>query len=745
MSELLLKQISRQFPILHRLRQKRGQIPYRQQTAATDCGAACLCMLLAHHGKDVSLDEVRATVGIGRDGAEALNILRAARWYGFVGRGVKVSQAEDVAKLPAGSILHWNFRHYVVYEGKRGASYDLIDPARGRVQVSAEELSKYFTGVALVLEPGDSFTQQHRAVTGIRRYLQYLLQQRETLVKIVVTSFVLQMLALAVPILTGIIVDQIVPRADISLLRVIIIGLTILLIFRFAAALLRSHLLIYFRTRLDIQSSFNFLHHMMDLPYKFFQQRSAGDLMTRLHSNADIRDILTTSTLSALLDGSSVIIYLIVLLIISGPLGWATLALGSLRIGIFLLTRRRFRELTSDYLQAQAASHGYQVNMLQGIETLKASGAEERALGLWSRYFVREAETSIRQAELEARINAVLESLTLASPLIILCIGAHLVLSGELSLGTMLALNTLAMGFLQPLTTLIKEAYQLQRLGSYIERINDVMDSPKEQQREETIQPGRLSGRIELQDVSFGYSPHARPVIRNVSLNIQPGQFIALVGPSGSGKSTLAALLMGLYQPSHGRVIYDGIDLHQYDLRALRQQLGIVTQQSALLPLSIRDNIALSQPNASLDKVVEAARQACIHDDIIATSLGYQMALSDQGASLSGGQRQRLVLARALFQQPRILLLDEATSALDNITEQQVYQELRQLNATRIVIAHRLSSVRQADLIVVMQDGEIVEQGKHEDLLAQGGVYARLANSHSSDKHSNSESGGGKP
>ncbi|GAB4195395.1 MAG: NHLP family bacteriocin export ABC transporter peptidase/permease/ATPase subunit [Wenzhouxiangellaceae bacterium] len=731
MTELSQRDLFDRFPALAKLRRRR-RIPLRAQTALTDCGAACLCMLLAYHGKDLPLDDVRTAVGVGRDGADAINILKAARWYGFVGRGVKVSRIEDIQQLPTGAILHWGFRHYLIYEFYSNGRYHLIDPGQGRLSVSPEEMSKYFTGVALVLEPGDYFSPQRRQATGMRRYLNYLLTQRDVLIKIVVTSVILQLLALAVPLLTGMLVDQIVPREDVALLNMLVYGLAIIVLFRLLSALLRSHLLIYLRTRLDVQSSFNFLHHLMDLPYAFFQQRSAGDLITRLRSNADIRDILTAGTLSALLDGTTVALYLLALLFVSSTLGWLTIGLGALRVGIFLFTRRRYGDLMSEYLQAQAATNGYQVNMLGGIETLKASGAEERALAMWSQYFVSEVDVTVKQGRLQAKVDALLDTLTMASPLIILVVGAHLVLAGEMTLGTMLALNALALGFLTPLTTLIKEAYDLQRLGSYLVRVNDVMDTPKEQQREEMIQPGKLSGEIALQDVSFSYSPLAPPVLRNINLNIEAGEFIGLVGASGSGKSTLAGLLMGLYKPSQGRILFDRIELQHMDLRAVRQQLGIVTQQSSLFPMSIRENIALSQPTAPLRKVVEAARQACIHDDIAAMPLGYQSILPDRGATLSGGQRQRLVLARALFQQPRILLLDEATSALDNMTEQAVYEELRHFNATRVVIAHRLSTIRHADRILVMDQGMIVESGSHDELLARDGHYARLVRANQS-------------
>lgn len=747
MSELSHSELFSRFPALSKLRNLRRRIPLRAQTATTDCGAACLCMLLAHHGKDLPLDEVRTAVGVGRDGADAINILKAARWYGFVGRGVKVSNIDDIQHLPDGAILHWGFRHYLILEGYRNHRFHLIDPAQGRISVNREEMSKYFTGIALVLEPGDYFSAERRRVTGARRYLNYLINQRPTLVKILVTSIILQLLALAVPLVTGMLVDQIVPRADLELLNVLSYGLAIIILFRLISALLRSHLLIYLRTRLDIQSSFNFLHHLMDLPYTFFQRRSAGDLITRLRSNADIREILTTGTLSALLDGATVLLYLIALLLVSGTLGWLTIGLGAIRVGIFLFTRKRYGDLMSEYLQTQAATNGYQINMLGGIETLKASGAEERALAMWSQYFVNEVDVTLKQGRLQAKVDALLDTLNVASPLIILVVGAHLVLNGEMTLGTMLALNALALGFLQPLTTLIKEAYDIQRLGSYLERINDVMDTPKEQQRSEMIQPGRLAGRIELQDITFSYSPLAPPVVRDINLKIEPGEFIGLVGASGSGKSTLAGVMMGLYPPGSGRVLFDNIELQQMDLRAVRQQLGIVTQQTALFPLTIRDNISLSQPTAPLQRVVEAARQACIHHDISTMALGYQTVLPDRGATLSGGQRQRLALARALFQQPRILLLDEATSALDNVTEQAVYHELRQLNATRIVIAHRLSTIRHADRILVMDGGAIVESGNHEELMARNGLYTRLIRANDdnavTNNNRNTESDGG--
>ncbi len=704
----------------------RRTIPFIQQTAGTDCGVACLAMILAFHGKRVRIDEVREMTGVDQNGTDARSLLEAGRWFGLRGRGVRVDNIDHLECVGKGAMLHWRFGHWVVLESVDARGAGIVDPLDGRRYVSHRELRKSFTGVALIFQPSEDFEPSDDRPQGIRRFLRPILGQSGLMSRIVMITILVQLLGLAVPVVTGLIVDRVVPREDASLLGVLAAGLGAIVIFNFFSAIVRAHLVLHLRTHLDAEMTLGFLSHLVALPYAFFQRRSAGDLMMRWGSNSTIREILTSSTLSGILDGALVSLYFVVLFASHAGLGTLVLGLGVLRIGLFLVTRRRYRDLMSESLQAQATSRNYQVQMLAGIETLKAMGAEQRAVDHWTNLFVDELNVSLAQGRLSAIFDSLLGALSRASPFIILIFGALKVLDGELTLGTMLALSALASGVLGPLSALVSTALQLQLLGSYLERINDVLETPPEQQRDEVVPAGKLGGRITLERVSFQYSSVAPLVVCDVTTDIEPGSFVALVGTSGAGKSTLAHLLLGLYRPTSGAILFDGLDLARLELSSVRGQLGIVPQQPYLFGTSIRDNIALADPSLSIQRVIEAAKIAHIHDDVMAMPMGYDTQMADGGVSLSGGQRQRVALARALVRRPAILLLDEATSALDALTERKIQQELEKLACTRIVIAHRLSTIAAADVILVMDGGRIVEQGDHAGLMAQGGTYLEL-------------------
>jgi ATP-binding cassette, subfamily B, bacterial len=545
----------------------------------------------------------------------------------------------------------------------------------------------------------------------------------------VTLSFFMQALMLSIPLFTGAVVDRVIPRSDGHLLVVLSVGLAAIVTFHFLTSLARSHLLLQMRTLFDVRLTFNFVGHLIGLPYAFFQRRSAGDLLMRLNSNVMVRQILSSGVLSGILDGTLMLGYFVLLFAASVTMGALVLLFAALQAGVFFLTSRRRREINAALLGKHARTQSYQVELLAGIETLKAMGAEARAEEVWSNLFVDELNISLEEGRLGAAVDAVSTTLRLGAPLTILCVGAERVLAGEFSMGTMLALNAFAIGIFTPLSNLFTTAAELQVLAGYLDRIDDVRRAPLEQDPGKGRVAREIRGHIELQHVSFRYGPLEPMVVEDVSVVIEPGRLVAIVGRSGSGKSTLASLLLGLYHPTSGTVLFDGTNLGDLDLRSVRRNLGIVTQRAYLFGASIRANIALSDPDLPIESLIEAAKIAQIQDEIMQMPMGYDTLLSDGGGSLSGGQRQRIALARALVGKPAILLLDEATSALDAITERKVQEELEKLHCTRIVIAHRLSTIRRADRILVMEAGRIAEQGTHAELIARGGVYHKLIES----------------
>ncbi len=703
----------------------RRRVPSIRQMEEADCAAVCLAMVLGYLGRRVHLGELREMTGTGRDGVSALSITNAARAYGLRARGVQADLG-DLRQLPRGSILHWQFSHFVVFERTTRNGIRVVDPAHGRRTVPMDELRRAYTGVAVMFEPTERFDRGGSRAKGTYRYLRPTLKQSRNLSRVIATSVVIRLVALALPLLTALIVDEIVPHGDRQLLIAVTVGIVGVVAYQFLSGLLRSNLLLELRTRLDMGLTMGFVDHLVRLPYSFFLRRSSGDLMMRLESNSAVRDILTTGTMSALLDGAFASLYLILLFFVSIPLAIAVLVIALIEIATMALSWRRSQRLMSETLQAQADTQSYAYELLAGIETLKASGAEHRAADRWSGLFADQVNRELARGRLTSAVEAIMSTLRIAAPLTILMIGALQVLAGSLSLGTMLAAAALAAGFLDPLATLITNGLQLQQLRSYMDRLNDVLDTPREQHGEQVHPAPRLTGQIRADQVSFRYGPLAPTVVSDVSLEIAPGQHIGIAGRSGSGKSTLAHLLLGLYRPTSGRIEFDGQDIAGLDAGSVRRQLGIVTQRPYLFGSSIRENIALTNPELPLPAIAEAARLACIDDDIAAMPMGYDTALHDGGASVSGGQRQRIALARALVHRPSLLLLDEATSELDTVTEQRIYANLEAISSTTIVIAHRLSTIRNADLIVVMDEGRIAETGTHQQLVSRGGVYAAL-------------------
>jgi ATP-binding cassette, subfamily B, bacterial len=714
--------------IVTALTSRRRRAPVIIQMSTVECAAACLAMVLGHHGRRTGVAECRERIGIGRDGASARDISRAAQTYGLRVRSYSLEPEalQDVA-LPA--IAHWKFNHFVVIERWSADRIDIIDPALGRRSLSAKEFGEAFTGVVLVLEPGIAFETGGTKRPGVAGYYRELLKGSgniRILVQILAASLVLQAFGMIAPLFTKVLVDTILPRQMHGMMSVIAIGIVLLVAGQMLTSYLRSALLLYLQARLDSQIMLGFFEHVLSLPYPFFQQRTTGDLLMRLGSNVAIRETLTNQVVSAVLDGGFVLVYLAALFALQPFFAAAALAIGTIQVGVMLATRRALHEATERDLAAAAESQAYLVEAVGGIATLKASGVEDRALEHWSSLFFRHLESSLRKGRLSSIVGTVLVSLRIFAALFLLWLAALQVLEGRMTLGMMLAVNAMAAMFLAPLGSLVAVAQQLHLVRAHLDRIADVLAAEPEQFRGSAVPTLLLKGGIELRNVDFRYHAGGPLVLRNISMIIQPGQKVALVGRTGSGKSTLARLMLGFYRPGAGEILYDGQPALHSDLRALRRQIGVVLQEPFLFSGPVRQNIAFRDPELSLESVMAAARTALIHDDLENLPMRYETMLAEGGTNLSGGQRQRLAIARALVHNPRILILDEATSHLDVVTESRLERNLAQLGYTRIVIAHRLSTIRDADQIVVMDEGAIVEQGTHDELLRCNGHYAAM-------------------
>ncbi|SET89081.1 peptidase domain-containing ABC transporter [Nonomuraea wenchangensis] len=703
---------------------RRARVPVLRQNTMADCGAACLAMVLGHHGRRASVREVVADVQVSRDGLTAFAIVEAAKSYGLRAKALSIAP-ERLGSVPGPFVVHWEFNHFLVVERWRPDVVEVVDPASGRRRLTPEEFDLGFTGVVLAFEPGPDFNAQGPERRPWRANLlrALLVRHRGLLVQALLASLLLQVAALVLPLLSGLVVDEVLPGGDRYLLRVLVVGLPIVVLIQGMLNYLRTAVLLMLRARADTEFTGGVVGRLFSLPYGYFTLRGASDLVMSTQSAASLRAMLSGQVLSALLDGPLAVVLMVLVLVRDPLLGGCLAAMAAVQVVLLLLTRRRIADLTGRGLTAAATTQGRLIESIQGIESIKASSSERRAVERWSAMFTSQMNADLRLGLTRGLLDSVLSAIRILAPALLLLVGTVRVLDGGLSLGTMLALNALAVSALTPLTSLLTSLQELQEAGAHVERLADIIEA--EPERTGGARPP-LRGEVTLSGVGFRFDPRSPWTLRNVTLRIAPGQKVALVGSSGSGKSTLGRILLGLYEPVEGELRYDGTPARDLDPRWLRGRFGVVTQDPHLFTGTIRENIALTVPGAPLERIVAAARLAHVHDDIMAMPMGYETMLAE-GGGLSGGQRQRIALARALLPEPRILLLDEATSHLDTVAEAAIERNLAALPLTRVVIAHRLSTVRDADQILVIEAGQVAERGTHDELMRSGGRYATLS------------------
>jgi ATP-binding cassette, subfamily B, bacterial len=711
-----------------RARLSSKRIPYVQQVTATDCGAACLAMVLAFRGKVVALRELRNAIGAHRDGATAGQIVRVAERFGLSGKGFRIQNVSDLQYVPLGSILHWNRAHYVVLESSTAAGAWIVDPAMGRRFVGPSDLDASLSGVVLQFTVSDDFVRSRHKPQVQKHYLRALLSLRSDLVGIVLASVLAQLAALSIPISAAILINVALPREDSLLIGMLgLLGAAVVL-FVFLSSWIRAAFIVRLKGKLDIELTTGFLMHLLKLPYEYYQERSSGDLVMRLNSNTEIREILSTQAIASVLDGMIVFVYLVLLFIAHPPTAGLVFLLAISQSLVFLLLQHRQARLMGENLETRARARSVEYQIVANAEMVKGAGAEEQVMHRWLRVFGDNINVVLSQGRLETISTSVLDSTRVAGSVILLVYAASAVITGSMQLGTMVALVMLALAILMPISQLVSTALSLKQLGSYFERLGDVLLEPIENSGKEA-RGGVLRsprGAVDVDGLEFRYKGTRRPVIQRLTMKVPEGNFVAIVGRSGSGKSTLAKLLAGLYQPNAGQIRIDGVCLSDLNLTAYRRAIGYVPQQPSFFDTTIENNIRMLSPMVTDDDIVNAIDAACLREDIENMPMGIRTMLSEGGSSFSGGQRQRLALAIMLARRPELLVLDEATSALDSLTERRIQNNLSDLHCTRIVIAHRLSTIMDADMIFVMDEGQFVEQGSHDDLVARDGYYANL-------------------
>ena len=709
------------------VRRRTRRVPLRQQLTATECGIACLAMIANYFGRYTTMAECRRFLTVGRDG---LSIVRLGETAAKLGLSARIEQMA-AADLPAGPLmLFWRKRHFVVLERRSRRWVRIADPSGGRRRLSHAEFADGYSGICLTLTPKPGFSHRLGRLLDwpIPRYLREVLAVPGTwapMTGILLASAALQGAGLALPLTTAYVVDTLLPQRQANLVPLMVGSVAVIALAHAGATLVRGWMAISLRTRANAVLTRGFMSHLLRLPLLFFLQRSRGDLLMRMASVMGAREMLTGQLFMIVLDTAMLSLYLVGLAVLAPAYLLLTAVLGAVQLTIIVTAYGRQGRQSQRELYTMTQEQGYLVEVLDAILPLKANGAESRALRRWGGLFDLHQEASIRRGRTSAVVDSALSTMRFLSPLVMLVLGVKLVLDGTMSVGAMLAANAVAVSVLEPLGSLALVSQTLQSVRAQVERMHDVLDSAEEEGGSNGLQGSAPIG-VELAGVTFSYDPEAIPILQDVFLSLRPGRKVGVAGRTGSGKSTLALVILGLLRPDHGEVRLSGVALDRLDPRELRACCGAVLQHLSLFDGSIEDNIMLGSPEASMAEVEHAAELAGLRDDIERMPMRYRTQVGEGGMALSAGQRQRVALARALVHRPRLLILDEATSHLDPATERRVDSALNSLEVTRLVISHRLSAIENADEIVVLDAGRIVERGRHADLRALNGHYAAL-------------------
>jgi len=712
---------------------KIAKVPVVMQMEALECGAASLCMILAYYGKWLPLEQVRADCGVSRDGSSAKNVLKAARAYGLKAEGYRMepSALRDIA-LPA--IIHWNFNHFVVLNGFKKDKVVLNDPARGITQVTLEEFDKSFTGIVLRFEKTESFAQEGKPKSVWEFAKKRLKGTASAFAFVILTGILTAGVGMITPLFAKVFMDNILSGKNPEWLMPFITAMLLTLVFQFVVSVIQGIYWLKIEGGLAIEANASFMWHVLRLPVEFFSQRFAGDIASRQASNESIASALIGQLAPIFMNLLLLVFYLAAMLRYSITL--SLIGIGAAIVNMLILRQvSKKRVNMSRVVQRDGGKlSGVTMSGFEMIETIKASGAENGFFERWAGYFAKQGNAQVTFAKANQYYGIIPALLQQIANIGVLSMGVYLILDGEFTIGMLLAFQGFLSSFLTPVNQLAGVGQTFIEMRSQMERVEDVMNyrpdvMDNEEAKIENEVTGKLTGKVELTCLSFGYNRLSTALIENFSLKLNPGTSVALVGGSGSGKSTLAKLISGLYNSWSGEILFDGLTKNRINRGVFTGSLAVVDQDIVLFEDTILNNITMWDMSIDEEAVVAACKDAQIHEDILQREGGYSHLISEGGKNFSGGQRQRFEIARALAQEPTILILDEATSALDAKTEQLIMEAIKARGITLIIVAHRLSTIRDCDEIIVLAQGKVAERGRHEELMQLGGSYAALISS----------------
>ncbi len=708
------------------------KVPVVMQMEALECGAACLCMIAAYYKKWLPLTQVRSDCGVSRDGSIAKNILNAGRSYGFKAAGYRLEPASLTA-LPMPAIIHWNFNHFVVLCGvdfNKGRVY-INDPARGRVVVSMEEFDQSFTGIALTFVPTEEFKPEGKQKSVLTFAKRCLKGAMKPFILAVLISVALTVVGMLSPLFNLIFLDNLLSGSNPEWFYPFLGIMLVVLLVQVLIEIIQSFYWLKIEGKFTLTSSATFMWHVLRLPMEFFSQRYVGDIVSRQESTATIALTLIKKIAPIFIKTISIFMYLFFMLRWS----WVLTLIG---IGATVLNMLVARYTSNKMLNFQRASAGNQGKIIsvtytgfEMIETIKSTGAESGYFERWAGFFSKQNNDNVAISKFNQYIGMLPEFIDSTADLILLFSGVYLIMHGHFTIGTLMAFQSFLERFLAPIGDIIDIYSDFVSMRCEMERVEDVLDYPvdveeKEFKLDKSGGERKLKGEVDVQNLTFGYSKLGKPLLSNFSMHLKPGSWVAIVGGSGSGKSTLAKLITGLYKPWEGKITFDGKTKEEIDSYKFHSSVSIVDQEKVMFHDTIKNNIKMWDDSIEDFAVMMAAKDSDIHSAIVSRPDGYNHVLKEGGKDFSGGQCQRIEIARALAQEPTVIILDEATSALDAKTENIVMQNIRRAGCTCIVIAHRLSTVRDCDEIIVLDKGNVVERGTHEQLMNNDGKYKEL-------------------